>query len=250
MNMKKNMIVSTATAFTLMTSPFLNNAEAAGGNHIQTQEKVYNYQYSGNRDELNKWIQEIMTKYNVQWSNHQQLNKPVNEQPAKEKKSEPVETPVAKEAAPESTVPAAPQQQTEQPKQTTEAENETLSQFEKQVVELTNNERAKAGLPALYIDSELSNVAREKSNDMQTKNYFSHTSPTYGSPFDMMNSFDIDYRAAGENIAMGQGTAEEVVKAWMNSDGHRKNILSSNFTHIGVGHDANGNYWTQMFIGK
>ena len=85
---------------------------------------------------------------------------------------------------------------------------------------------------------------------MQTKGYFSHTSPTYGSPFDMMKKFGITYRSAGENIAMGQRTPEEVVKAWMNSEGHRKNILNSSFTHIGVGHVASGNYWTQMFIGK
>ncbi|TYR76593.1 sporulation protein [Rossellomorea vietnamensis] len=251
MNTKKKMIVSTATALTLMAAPFLNNAEAASGNTTtQTQQKVHTYQFSGNHDELYKWIQEIMSKYNVKWTNQQQTSKPAKEQPVNEKQPEPAETPAANEAAPESSVPAAPQQPTEQPKQTTEAATGTLSQFERQVVDLTNQERAKAGLPALSADAELSNVAREKSNDMQTKNYFSHTSPTYGSPFDMMNSFGIDYRAAGENIAMGQRTPEEVVKAWMNSDGHRKNILSSNFTHIGVGHDANGNYWTQMFIGK
>ncbi|TYS18803.1 sporulation protein [Rossellomorea vietnamensis] len=251
MNTKKKMIVSTATALTLMAAPFLNNAEAASGNTTtQTQQKVYTHQFSGNHDELNKWIQEIMSKYNVKWPTQQQTSKPAEEQPVNDKQTEPAETPAAKEVAPESSVPAAPQQPTEQPKQTTEAASGTLSQFERQVVDLTNQERAKAGLPALTADAELSNVAREKSNDMQTKNYFSHTSPTYGSPFDMMNSFGIDYRAAGENIAMGQRTPEEVVKAWMNSDGHRKNILSSNFTHIGVGHDANGNYWTQMFIGK
>ncbi|MGF2616717.1 sporulation protein [Rossellomorea vietnamensis] len=250
MNTKKKLFVSTATAFTLMAAPFLNNAEAAGGNDIQTQQKVHTHQFSGNQDELNKWIQEIMSKYNIQWKNQQQTSKPAQEQPAKEKQPVSAETPAAKEAAPESTAPAAPQQPAEQPKQTAEDASGSLSQFERQVVDLTNQERAKAGLPALTADAELSNVAREKSNDMQTKNYFSHTSPTYGSPFDMMNSFGIDYRAAGENIAMGQKTPEEVVKAWMNSEGHRKNIMSSNFTHIGVGHDADGNYWTQMFIGK
>ncbi|MDF2592072.1 MAG: sporulation protein, partial [Clostridia bacterium] len=77
-----------------------------------------------------------------------------------------------------------------------------------------------------------------------------HTSPTYGSPFDMMKQFGITYKTAGENIAMGQRTPEEVVKAWMNSPGHRANILKSSFTHIGVGYVANGSYWTQMFIGK
>ena len=85
---------------------------------------------------------------------------------------------------------------------------------------------------------------------MQTKNYFSHTSPTYGSPFDMMKAYGISYKSAGENIAMGQRSPEEVVQAWMNSQGHRENIMNANFTHIGVGHVTTGNYWTQMFIGK
>ena len=70
------------------------------------------------------------------------------------------------------------------------------------------------------------------------------------SPFEMMKSFGISYKSAAENIAKGQATAQAVVNAWMNSSGHRKNILSSSYTHIGVGYVANGNYWTQMFIGK
>jgi uncharacterized YkwD family protein len=88
---------------------------------------------------------------------------------------------------------------------------------------------------------------------MRDKNYFSHTSPTYGSPFDMMKKFGIDYMAAGENIAKGQPTSAAVMSSWMNSPGHKANILSENFTEIGVGvaKDANGTiYWTQQFIGK
>ena len=92
--------------------------------------------------------------------------------------------------------------------------------------------------------------ARAKSKDMSSKGYFSHTSPTYGSPFDQMKQFGVSYRSAGENIAMGQRTPEEVVRGWMNSPGHKANILSSDFTHIGIGYDKNGNYWTQQFISK
>ena len=84
----------------------------------------------------------------------------------------------------------------------------------------------------------------------KNKNYFDHTSPTYGSPFDMMKSFGISYNAAGENIAMGQTTPEQVVTSWMNSEGHRANILNGEFTHIGVGYVADGNVWTQQFIKK
>jgi uncharacterized YkwD family protein len=145
------------------------------------------------------------------------------------------------------------QQQQQQPAQQApqqQAENYGLSQFESDVVTLTNKERRQAGLSALQVDTTLSQVAREKSNDMQAKNYFSHTSPTYGSPFDMMRDFGVTYQSAGENIAKGQTTPEEVVQAWMNSQGHRENILNANFTHIGVGHEQGGNHWTQMFIKK
>ena len=125
----------------------------------------------------------------------------------------------------------------------------SINSFETRVVELTNVERAKQGLAALKIDSELSKVAKLKSQDIQSEGYFDHNSPTYGSPFDMMKQFGISYRGAGENIAKGQRTPEEVVTAWMNSEGHRKNIMG-NFTHIGVGYLSTGNVWTQMFISK
>jgi uncharacterized YkwD family protein/spore coat assembly protein SafA len=121
---------------------------------------------------------------------------------------------------------------------------------EQQVLQLVNQERSKQGLPALKMDWELQRTARVKSCDMAQKGYFSHTSPTYGSPFDMMKQFGINYRAAGENIAKGQRTPAEVMQAWMNSPGHRENILKRDFTHIGVGYCESGNHWTQMFIGK
>lgn len=129
----------------------------------------------------------------------------------------------------------------------------TEKNFENQVIQLTNQERAKHGLKPLAANWELSRVARYKSADMRDRNYFSHTSPTYGSPFDMMKSFGVSYRSAGENIAAGQTTPQQVVQAWMNSEGHRKNILSPNYTQIGVGYAVGGSqrhYWTQMFISK
>lgn len=122
--------------------------------------------------------------------------------------------------------------------------------FEKEVVRLVNEIRKQYGLRELTYDWQLSRVARIKSEDMRDNRYFSHTSPTYGSPFQMMKSFGITYRSAGENIARGQATPQVVVNAWMNSSGHRANILNPSFTHIGVGFAANGRYWTQMFIGK
>ncbi len=125
----------------------------------------------------------------------------------------------------------------------------TVTSYEKEVIRLVNEKRAQNGLKALTYDWELSRVARYKSQDMKNNNYFSHTSPTYGTPFQMMKSFGISYRTAGENIAKGQATPQAVVDAWMNSSGHRANILNSSFTKIGVGYVSNGKYWTQMFIG-
>lgn len=124
-----------------------------------------------------------------------------------------------------------------------------VTQYEKEVVRLVNEIRVKNGLKALSEDWQLSRVARYKSQDMKDKGYFSHTSPTYGSPFDMMKKFGLTYRTAGENIAKGQRSPQAVVNAWMNSSGHRANILNASYTKIGVGYVANGNYWTQMFIG-
>ncbi len=126
--------------------------------------------------------------------------------------------------------------------------NSSVSSIEQEVVRLVNIERQKEGLSPLSIDTQLSKVARLKSEDMKNKGYFSHTSPTYGTPFDMLKQFNISYKTAGENIAKGQKSAEAVVNAWMNSEGHRRNILSKSFTHIGVGHTSN--YWTQLFISK
>ena len=125
-----------------------------------------------------------------------------------------------------------------------------VSNYEAEVIRLVNQIRKQNGLKELQTDWQLSRVARYKSEDMKKNNYFSHTSPTYGSPFDMMKAFGISYKGAGENIAKGQKTPQAVVNAWMNSAGHRENILKASYTHIGVGYVANGNYWTQMFISK
>ncbi len=122
--------------------------------------------------------------------------------------------------------------------------------FENEVLRLVNVERQKQGLSALQMDESVRNVARVKATDMYKNKYFSHTSPTYGSPFDMLKKFGITYKAAAENIAQGQTTPAQVVKAWMNSSGHRANILNAKYTHIGIGYEANGNNWVQMFIGK
>ncbi|OAH53565.1 hypothetical protein AWH48_09780 [Domibacillus aminovorans] len=215
-------------------------------------------------------VDELVKKYNVQQVNLDEFAKKYNidiqklveqttKAPAAQEKApaEQPKAPVTQEKAPaaqpkapvtQEKAPAAqPKAPAAQPQQT-EQKAGSVSAFEQQVFELVNQERAKQGVKALQLDTKLSDVARTKSQDMKNKGYFSHQSPTYGSPFDMMKQFGITYKSAGENIAKGQQTPEEVMNAWMNSDGHRKNILSADYTHIGVGY-VDG-HWTQMFIGK
>lgn len=130
-----------------------------------------------------------------------------------------------------------------------EQEKDVSSEVQ-QVVDLINKERLNEGLQPLEIDTKLAQSAQAKSQDMKINNYFSHTSPTYGSPFDQMKSFGISYRSAGENIARGQRRATEVVDAWMKSPGHKANIMNPSFTHIGVGLSDSEFYWTQQFISQ
>jgi uncharacterized YkwD family protein/spore coat assembly protein SafA len=123
--------------------------------------------------------------------------------------------------------------------------------IELQVVQLVNRERVRRGLRPLTNNWQLERMARIKSQDMRNRGYFSHNSPTYGSPFQMMQAFRIYFTAAGENIAAGQPSPAAVMQSWMNSPGHRQNILNPTYTQIGVGYAQGGTmryYWTQEFI--
>lgn len=128
----------------------------------------------------------------------------------------------------------------------------SLTNDEMEVFNLINQKRTSAGLTKLKIDDETQNVARIKAKDMVDSNYFSHTSPTYGSPFDMLKSFKVSYKTAGENIA-GNSSNSKAVEAWMNSEGHKANILNSSFNYTGIGvvnGSKYGKIYVQMFIGK
>ncbi|WP_418791620.1 CAP domain-containing protein [Phosphitispora sp. TUW77] len=170
-------------------------------------------------------------------------------QPAPQPAPEPAPQP-----APEPTPEPAPQPTPEPTPQPTPEPTPgyQMSAYQKRVVELVNIERKKGGLHPLIADTLLMKGAAAKSQDMVENRYFSHTSPVYGSPFNMMKTFGITYRYAGENIASGQTSPEAVVRAWMNSSGHRANIMSSKFNKIGVGYayTTAGSYhhfWTQWF---
>ncbi|MGG3422702.1 CAP domain-containing protein [Heyndrickxia faecalis] len=245
--MKKAMF-TTAAALALILAPAVSGKAGAASNETNCSPKtVVQHEYKfHSMQELENWLKQ----HNIRFS-----FKPATNQTASNNAGKTNQTTAApKQSAPEQT--AAPKQSalkqtSTQPAGGTQSQAaNTLNAYEKQVVTLVNEERAKNGLGALKIDTALSKMARVKSNDMATHQYFDHTSPTYGSPFDMMKQFGISYQYAGENIAMGQQTPQEVMNAWMNSEGHRANILNKNFTHIGVGYVENGHYWTQEFIGK
>ncbi|PFL19926.1 serine protease [Bacillus cereus] len=275
--MKKRVLLSVAaaTALTLGVSSLDAQAATVQPSNI----KVQNIQHSKmmmkqmSQQELQAFLQSMGVESLAQWNQGQfqqdcfipgqqptenvvteqptakpETQKPAEQKPVEQKPSEEVQKPEAQKPAENNNTQKPAEQKPAEQKPSEEAKS--LSEFEQRVVELTNAERTKQGLPALQIDTELSKVARIKSEDMQKNNYFDHNSPTYGSPFDMMKKFGISYTSAGENIAQGQRTPEEVVQAWMNSAGHRANILNSGFTHIGVGYVESGNYWTQQFITK
>ena len=275
--MKKRVLLSVAAATALTLGVSSLDAQAAT---VQPSNvKVQNIQHSKvmmkqmSQQELQAFLQSMGVESLAQWQqgNFQpncfipgqqptenvvteqptakpETQKPAEQKPAEQKPAEEVQKPEAQKPAENNNTQKPAEQKPAEQKPAEEAKS--LSEFEQRVVELTNAERTKQGLPALKIDTELSKVARIKSEDMQKNNYFDHNSPTYGSPFDMMKKFGISYTSAGENIAQGQRTPEEVVQAWMNSAGHRANILNNGFTHIGVGYVESGNYWTQQFITK
>ena len=130
--------------------------------------------------------------------------------------------------------------------------NSNLNEDEKEVYDLINKKRTNNGLASLKIDDEVQRVARIKAQDMVNNSYFSHTSPTYGSPFDMLKSFKVTYKTAGENIA-GNSSNSGAITAWMNSAGHKANILNSSFNYTGIGVVSSPKYgkiYVQIFIGK
>jgi len=120
------------------------------------------------------------------------------------------------------------------------------SDFEQEVFRLANIERAAYGLPPLVMNDTLMISARFKSQAMSDMGYFSHTNPVYGAfqniPADL---FGYNFSSFGENIARGQRSPEQVVNSWMNSPGHRGNILTTSFSEIGIG--FYNNHWTQHF---
>ncbi|MFZ7102021.1 MAG: CAP domain-containing protein [Peptococcaceae bacterium] len=195
----------------------------------------YNYGYSNNYNYYYRYT----PNYNWNWSYDYQQPSVTQPQPQPKPQPNPKPTP---RPEPEPTPTPAP----------TPAPTTGVSANEQQMINLVNQERSAQGLEPLKVDMELVKLARMKSQDMIDNNYFSHTSPTYGSPFEMMQNYGISYRTAGENLA-GAATVTTAHTNLMNSEGHRANILNSSYTRIGIGIVKGGPYgqmYTQLFIGK
>ncbi|KZE68738.1 hypothetical protein AWM68_00205 [Fictibacillus phosphorivorans] len=170
-----------------------------------------------------------------------------NNQPQQQQQFQAAPAPAPQLQAP-APAPAPQQEQTKAPAEAApkaEAGAELTAQ-EQQMLDLVNQERQKQGLPALKADPELTKVARVKAKDMIDNNYFDHNSPTYGSPFDMMKKFGVQYNTAGENLA-GNSSVEGAHTSLMNSQGHRENILKSDYTNVGIG-VVDGGQYGKMFV--
>lgn len=233
-----------------------SNASAASTNTANTATTVtYKWVYSNSNFNLNELVNKLKAKY----GSNSSTTKPAAPsapaaptQPAAPSEPAASKEPSASAGEAQGSGSASTNKDTSSQTPST-TQNQTTattdkSQFATEVIKLVNQERSKAGLKALTGDSALNNMALAKAKDMSQNNYFDHTSPTYGSPFQMMTKFNISYSYAGENIAKGQKTPQDVVTAWMNSEGHRANILNANYTLIGVGY-YNG-YWAQEFVGR
>lgn len=228
-------IVGTALITILIFSSFIQTGEASVTESNQDNQTV-------EQQDKKFSIKSYLQKWQIGWSNGQFT---VGQTPNEKENFQKEQQDNGKDKQTETN-----EQLEDEEKQIEKENNHSLNEFEQEVFHLTNVEREKQGLAPFQIDEALSKVAREKSRDMAQNGYFDHQSPTHGSPFDMMRAYGITYQTAGENIAKGQQTPEEVVNAWMNSQGHRENILNSRFTHIGIGYIEQGNHWTQQFIAK
>ena len=184
--------------------------------YIRSNNYANSIQYATSKRSIKNLLQEVMTTKSIYiYVNGVKYKLPLTPScpnvPSKPESTpnNPSTTPQQKPESTPSTPSTTPQQK---PESTPEQKPSTdFSSYQQQVLDLVNAERTKRGISALTLDSNLSSVATKKSQDMVNKNYFDHTSPTYGSPFDMMKQFGISYRTAGENIAKGQKTPQEVV---------------------------------------
>ncbi|MEB1806243.1 MAG: CAP domain-containing protein [Bacillaceae bacterium] len=261
--MKK--IVTTSFAALLMTSIFATGANASTEKQtkVATNYQVQVYSNTMNQQQLDNLLRDFHSNHDLQMIIERIQSKypnvkvePVKRQPLQQnpKHTEPsketikVEQPEKEQSKADKPVntPTPQQPSQSQPTQSSEQVQTGITAEEQQMVNLVNEDRAKVGLPALKVNTELTKVARVKAKDMIDHNYFAHQSPTYGSPFDMLQHYGVSYRTAGENLA-GNQTVEGAHQALMNSSGHRANILNHQYTEVGIG-IINGGPYGKMFV--
>lgn len=223
-----------------MAGPVFAATNTSSGTNVHTTTVAFT-----NWDQVNNWLQHYVQTLPASPATQAPVQKPVAQTQTTQtsvQKSVPVQQTTSTTKTPS---------QTSQASTTSKTSGTSVPTYVQQVVNLVNQERQKNGVAPLTISPSLDNVAQTKAQDMVNENYFDHTSPKYGSPFNMMTTFGIHYTYAGENIAAGQPDAATVMKDWMNSPGHRANILNPNYTQIGVGEahgGSYGTYWVQEFI--
>lgn len=285
--MKKSLVAFILT-LTLILGVLSAPAMAFYGDDWNQGNNTKNYIHTGNRHRVisvsHRDISEILLKFNNWYSNFpnwyanlsnkvyqpkpevntpapqpetkpevpapQPETKPEQPAPTPENEPKPVEKPELPAPSPQPEV--KPEKPAPEQKPDPTPVPQGIGGQQGQMLDMVNQERIKAGLKPLTWDADLANVAQVKAKDMSDNNYFDHNSPTYGSPFEMMKKFGISYRAAGENLA-GSSSVERAHVGLMNSEGHRKNILNPNFTHMGIGVEKSTRYgyiYVQMFIGK
>lgn len=255
MNFKK-FVLSSAAAATITAVGFSGQADAAsnhtyvGGPYViqfdaQDAQQAFNClaNFPGAQDinfEDGQWVIDFINQYDFEQA---------AEEPGAEVVEEPEQVEEQPAETPEAEVPVEEAQPEEEAPQAEEADSDASAEFsaeEQQMLDSVNQEREQQGLAPLKADPELAEVARVKAQDMIDNNYFDHNSPTYGSPFQMMDQFGIEYRTAGENLA-GNQTVEAAHQALMNSQGHRENILKSDYTNVGIG-IVDGGPYGKMFV--
>ena len=205
---------------------------------------------AGSCEDLKEMLSEICRDYGLYWTDCPEVNQPETETP----ETSIPETEAPETETPETSIPETEAPETETPETSTpetnalETEAPQESSFAEQVAELVNAERRKAGLGELVLDQEIASAALVRAKEIETS--FSHTRPDGRSFSSVLTDNGISFRGSGENIAWGQKTPQEVMDGWMNSEGHRANILNAKFTKIGVGYYQNAsgrNFWTQLF---
>lgn len=210
---------------------------------------IYTYVYeSGFRQHL---LEKYFALICGQFPGNQPEEAPEQTPDTEQPEESPEQTPDTEQ--PEETPDNTPQQPDDNrpeqtPEQTPEEDNDSSQgDYASQVVALVNAERAKYGLSALKVDSRVQQAAQVRA--AETVQSFSHTRPNGSSFSTALTEAGVSYTRSGENIAYGQSTPQQVVQAWMNSSGHRANILNESFTTIGVGYTVSGGtaYWAQLF---